>query len=335
VTQSDMIAWMDECLEKTGPNFNRALQDIVNSIGERLGFTVEYGLYAGKTGSIGFDGRWVSHQTSIELVIETKKSEAYKIDPNQIGGYIEQLNKDKKEGGATYGIFAIGEEEPSTIVNTIRGSEYRNQIRVVPLKLLLTLLKMKEDVGLGHEQIVKLLVPIDTINIGEIIKLIESIVKTKVEEETIETPKRRIKSREELPLISREELSKLEEGDVVICPSAPEGIDFLLRYNAWGFVRINERPKYFSLYVSALESKIMFFGEVDEILDPKDPRSPIASVHQEYEYDEGKKLINLKAGSLKTLSEAIPKGSKKGKVPQGLRYISLKNLAKATTLDEL
>jgi hypothetical protein len=44
----DLEQWVKECLEKSGEKFNKALQDIINAVGKRLGFDVAYGLYKGK-----------------------------------------------------------------------------------------------------------------------------------------------------------------------------------------------------------------------------------------------------------------------------------------------
>src|SRR5258705_1329144 len=47
-----------ECLEGSFIDSGLALQEIVNQIGYRLGFTVEHGRYRGTQGAIGFDGIW-------------------------------------------------------------------------------------------------------------------------------------------------------------------------------------------------------------------------------------------------------------------------------------
>jgi len=47
---------VEECLRKTGDQYNRALQDLVNHIGSFLGFAVTFGRYRGVHGEIGFDG---------------------------------------------------------------------------------------------------------------------------------------------------------------------------------------------------------------------------------------------------------------------------------------
>jgi len=138
--------------------------------------------------------------------------------------------------------------------------------------------------------------------------------------------------------IMREELKSLKEGTVLLAPSRPEGIDFLSKYNAWGFVRIRETrsPQYFALYISSPESRIMFFGEIKEIVTVGDPRSPI-STEKTRQYGmriEGKKIVVLKPNSLKKLKKGIQRGVKKGKM-QGIRYVTLNQFIRAKTIDDL
>jgi hypothetical protein len=341
VSRSDLKAWVDECLEKPGHGFNRAFQDIINCIGGKLGFNVQYGSYAGRVGAIGYDGKWTSEEANIQLVVETKKSGAYRISPDQIGGYIEALKEEAHQQAAleTYGLFVIGEQQPTTLVSTIRKSRYRNAVRVVPVKSFLNLLRMKEEIPLSHAQIVKLLVPIDTVNIGEIIETIEDIVETRLKEEKIETPTKGkgYKVREgDVPVKSLRQIDASKPGEVAICPSKSEGIAFLRKHNAWGFVRIKRKPKYFALYVSSPESKISFFGHVRDVVDPADAASPVRDSYHEYDsFEEGKKVIVLQPESLFRLREGIPLGSTVGKVPYSLRYVSLSRFLSAKTLDDL
>jgi hypothetical protein len=143
--------------------------------------------------------------------------------------------------------------------------------------------------------------------------------------------------RPELPIISRKELASLKEGIVVICPSKPEGVNFLLQHNAWGFVRIRRKPEYFALYLSHPESKILFFGEVEDVLYPKDSESPLTEeeARSYKEFKEGKKIIVLKPGSLRKLDKGIPKGTAKRGRLQGLKYATLTKFTNARTLDDL
>jgi hypothetical protein len=155
--------------------------------------------------------------------------------------------------------------------------------------------------------------------------------------EVKEVPKVHIEVPKEIPAISREELASLKDGMVVICPSKPEGVNFLLQHNAWGFVRIRRKPEYFALYLSHPESEILFFGEVEEILYPKDPGSPLTEeeARRYKHFKEGKKIIVLKPESLGKLDKGIPKGTSKKGGLQGLKYVTLNQFINAKTMDDL
>src|SRR5258705_200988 len=56
-----------------------ALQDIVNELGNRLGYGVEAGLYRGKQGESGHDGLWTDPDNSHAIVAEVKKTAVYRI----------------------------------------------------------------------------------------------------------------------------------------------------------------------------------------------------------------------------------------------------------------
>ena len=138
-----------------------------------------------------------------------------------------------------------------------------------------------------------------------------------------------------IPVVSKSELEPSREGRVVICTSKPKGVRFLLKYNAWGFVRIQKEPYYFALYVSRPLSRVTYFGEIEKIVYPEDSDSPI-DVEQASRYEnfgEGKKVIILKTQSLRRLKGGIPKGPFK-KVPQGMRYTTFRQFVNAKTTDD-
>ena len=157
-TSAEVEQFLNEALNDSRPYHNRALQDIVNNLGQRLGFVVEYGSYQGTSTNIGTDGLWISNAgeggEDINLVVETKKNTAYTINPGQAGGYMDQLAAERDlDPSSVYGLYVIGDDDVDTVVNTIRGSEYRDRIRSISASQLLTLLEIQEDSGLQHEQI--------------------------------------------------------------------------------------------------------------------------------------------------------------------------------------
>lgn len=185
----DYERWVDECCEKSGEQYNNALQDIVNALGKRLGFNpVEYGRYKGKKGEIGFDGLWHSPNKRY-IVVEAKTTAAYTISPDKIAGYIKQLISEREnvEDDNTFGLYVVGKFEPTTLEDTIRGSVHRNKLRVVTCKDLIEIAKLMRDKAIDHSQILSLMLPFDNINIGRLLQIIRDVLKVK-EEETVEAP---------------------------------------------------------------------------------------------------------------------------------------------------
>ena len=58
IPSNKLFEHVDHCLSSSFNNSGLVLQDIVNELGRRLGYNVEYGIYQGKTNAINFDGVW-------------------------------------------------------------------------------------------------------------------------------------------------------------------------------------------------------------------------------------------------------------------------------------
>ncbi len=67
--------YIETCLRTSGPQYDRALQDLVNHTGRLIGFEVEFGRYQGVPGQIGYDGIWRTADPAI--VVEVKTSDVY------------------------------------------------------------------------------------------------------------------------------------------------------------------------------------------------------------------------------------------------------------------
>lgn len=132
--------------------------------------------------------------------------------------------------------------------------------------------------------------------------------------------------------ISRHSLSNLAEGEVLLCLSTPEGVGFLFTYNAWGFVAVRREPKYFVLYVTAPQSRVRYFAEVERIVAAESPESPIKNPQDYERYTRGKKVVVLRRSSLKELSDPLPKGTR---WPRHSQYTSLSDFISAETFDQL
>jgi hypothetical protein len=155
--------YIQECLGNSGDQYNRALQDLVNHIGRLLGFEVKFGRYKGVPNEIGFDGFWKSPKTGYSIVVEVKKTEVYNVDTSVLIGYVDKLisQKEIKSWENTLGLYVVGQYAPQ-----IRQLEYSiiqenriNQLRIVEVESLLTLVDLISEYNVIHEDILALLKP--------------------------------------------------------------------------------------------------------------------------------------------------------------------------------
>jgi predicted type IV restriction endonuclease len=137
--------------------------------------------------------------------------------------------------------------------------------------------------------------------------------------------------------IERKQLRSKPPGEVILCPSKLDGVDFLKKYNAWGFVALRKTSiPYFALYVGKPESSILYFGEVESITQPLKSKEDIAKISQQdaSTFEIGKRVIHLKSGTLVKFKNPIPL-KEKNKAPRGLRYTTLQKLLEANDLSEI
>lgn len=186
-------SWIDECTQNKGEQYNWALQDTVNLAGKQFGFEVEYGNYKS-----GHDGFWQS-DVGKYIVVETKTTTAYQIKPSTVGGYIKKIAKQKGLSEQDiFGLFVVATGLPSqALEDTIRGGEYRNKVRVISCDSLIDLLEIMKTNNLDHKQIISLLLPFDSINIGGIVDIIKDIISVQKEEVEAEEKEEEVKEEEE------------------------------------------------------------------------------------------------------------------------------------------
>ena len=126
-------------------------------------------------------------------------------------------------------------------------------------------------------------------------------------------------------------------GEVVLCPSRIEGVEFLRKYNAWGFVKLRKSDvPYFALYVGKPESSVLYFGEIESITQPLKSKDDLVKIREEDKstFEPGKRVIHLKSGTLVKFEDPIPLSAKK-RAPRFLMYTKLERLVQAKNIDEL
>jgi len=141
----------------------------------------------------------------------------------------------------------------------------------------------------------------------------------------------------EVPLITRKKLATKSPGEVVLFPSRIEGVEFLKKYNAWGFVTMSRKHiPYFALYVGKPESSILYFGEIESITQPLQSKEDLVKIQKKdtKTFEAGKRVIHLKPGTLVKFEDPISLKNKRS-APRGLRYTTLEKLMRANNFEEL
>ena len=148
-----------------------------------------------------------------------------------------------------------------------------------------------------------------------------------------------------VPEIFRRDLLTLSEGRVIVCTSQTKnqenwGVNFLMKYRLWEAEEIADymadEIKYWALYVSKPESKVLYFAEVSKIINVSDRE--FRGKHGLPEPDpenRGKKIIEFKNGSLKKIKDPIPSAQGRGGGIRHFVYSSLTNFVKAASVREL
>lgn len=153
---------IEQCLRTPGDQYNRALQDLVNYIGEFLGFKVEFGRYRGVTNEIGFDGLWHS-PSGLHLVIEVKTTETYAVKTATLVGYVDELISEKRipSWDAALGLYVIGRPDPELrhLENSIVAEKRNHQLRVISAESLLSLAEIMSEYDVTHDDMLVLFRP--------------------------------------------------------------------------------------------------------------------------------------------------------------------------------
>ena len=183
----DVRAYTSDALAQSGEQFSKALQDLINHIGQLLGFDVVYGRYRGVRGEIGFDGFWQS-PTGWPIVVEAKTTDVYTVKTATLLGYINSLISEGqiKDAANVLGLYVYGrfDAQTSQLENAIIVEGRRERLRVVSVDALLNLLELKQEYNLPHDAILGLLLPAP-VKVDSLVNLIFDIVAQEKEEAEI------------------------------------------------------------------------------------------------------------------------------------------------------
>jgi len=154
--------YIGECIRNPKEQYNRALQDLVNYLGQFLEFEVTFGRYHGVSGQIGFDGLWKS-PTGFYIVVEAKTSEVYAIKTATLVGYVDELISERKIPSWEHalGLYVIGRPDPQIhqLENAIIAERRTQQLRIISVESLLSLVEIFHEYDVNHEDILSVIKP--------------------------------------------------------------------------------------------------------------------------------------------------------------------------------
>jgi hypothetical protein len=151
-----------------------ALQDIINEIGHRLGFTVRHGRYRGASGEIGYDGLWTL-QSGHVLVVEVKTSDNFRMSLQTVAGYRNRLIENGTIPNAESScLIIVGNQNTGGLEAEIRGSRHAWDMRLISIGALARLLDLRHQ--LDDPRVVKkvgeILIPHEFTRVDEIVDLV-------------------------------------------------------------------------------------------------------------------------------------------------------------------
>lgn len=160
---------------ETGGGKDRALQDLVNEVGRRLGYRVEFGRYHGVKNAIGHDGIWAG--PNLTFILETKTTSAYSIDVRKlVKSYLAKLKESGHVPERSFIIIAVGRMDTLGWEDQIRGAGLSNIVRVVGIDKLISLLRIKTDANLNIDMISSILQPTEYVRLDGLIDLTDRIM---------------------------------------------------------------------------------------------------------------------------------------------------------------
>lgn len=184
--------YAEQCLNSPFSGSGLALQDIVNQVGNRLGFEVTDGRYRGAAGHIGFDGLW-QMPDGHTIVVEVKTTDAYRIDLETVSGYRNALIREGLiQENLSSILIVVGRSDAGDLEAQIRGSRHARDIRLISVDSLLDLMRLKQEVENPHiiKRMHDILIPREFTKLDEIVEILfstaEDIKEVEPEDEVVQ-----------------------------------------------------------------------------------------------------------------------------------------------------
>jgi tetratricopeptide (TPR) repeat protein len=155
------------------------LQDVINAVGNKVGFRVEHGTYV-RTDSSGitFDGFWQCGSGNVFLVYNFSDRPP-KINPNEVSQILTRLNtkKQKDAGVIIHAIFFVSNVSVDFFIKSLPKEALLGRVTVLSYEDFFGVLSVKEDLKLSFEFVEKLLLPESPFRLDSRLPIVEYLIK--------------------------------------------------------------------------------------------------------------------------------------------------------------
>lgn len=181
--------YIEACTKNKGPQYDHALQDLVNHTGALIGFDVEYGRYKGVTNDVGHDGLW--RWNDFAIVVEVKTTDAFSIQTATVTGYVDKLiskgaipNWDHAMG--LY-VFGRTDSQLKQLANSVVAEKRTHQLRIATVDDVLSLAEVVQEGHISADEAVALLKP-GGVFVADTVKLLARIAALATDPQPDEPP---------------------------------------------------------------------------------------------------------------------------------------------------
>ena len=153
--------YIEACMRSKGPQYDHALQDLVNHTASLIGFEVEYGRYRGVSNEVGFDG--LRRREDFTIVAAVKTTDAYVIRTATLVGYVDRLISEGRipDWDHAMGLYVVARSDAglTQLANSIVAEKRTHQLRIADVDTVLSLAELVQNTQLTTDEAVALLRP--------------------------------------------------------------------------------------------------------------------------------------------------------------------------------
>ncbi|WP_156013184.1 hypothetical protein [Thioalkalivibrio sp. HK1] len=135
--------YANQCLENGFSGSGFVIQDIVNEIGRRMGFGIQYGNYQEKMeyGHDNADGIWIGDGWS--FIVEVNDKDCNSIEFDKIASWRNDYSNIDDQN--TTCLIVVGRQDTTALENQLRGSRHHWNMRIVGFESLYKALEFIEN----------------------------------------------------------------------------------------------------------------------------------------------------------------------------------------------